>query len=534
MKIGPFVARKTGDRERAASTLIRFGAGIVSMLGAGVAIAIINQLGDLRRVDAVHDRAFTARSDQLVIRGSSFEEVFEAGDEFFDTAFNALDGGGANVGRGQRFTRFPRADLRGPGEWFNHLPARETGPNAAACTDCHREPGDGAGPAGSNVHRDPRRNGNVGQFIQRNTPHLFGGGAVQVLAEEMTESLHAQREAARQQACARGAFTQSLSAKGVSFGLITANRTAQFPCRVTFDTSAVVGVASDLVVRPFQWKGSVATVRDFVRGASHNELGVTPDELLANPNADSDGDGVVSEATVGDMTALAVYIAAQPRPTTLIELNSLGLLDSPLTPQQIAAINRGSGVFSSAGCARCHVPTLTVDDPVFFEPSRNPSYRDATFPGGANPIAAGLDPAQPNRFDFTTDLPDNPVPVSGGQTLGNFRRNSQGQALVALFGDLKRHNMGSGLAESVDEVGTGAGSFLTENLWGVASTAPYLHDGRATTLAEAILDHGGEAQNSANFFRAALDANRSNPGDTRAPDLIALLENLVLFFQEED
>jgi CxxC motif-containing protein (DUF1111 family) len=92
--------------------------------------------------------------------------------------------------------------------------------------------------------------------------------------------------------------------------------------------------------------------------------------------------------------------------------------------------------------------------------------------------------------------------------------------------------MGTGLAEPVDEVGTGAATFMTENLWGVGSTAPYLHDGRATTLAEAILEHGGEAQASAIFFRAALEANRSSPSDTRAPDLLAALENLVLFFEE--
>jgi mono/diheme cytochrome c family protein len=426
--------------------------------------------------------------------------------------------------------------LRGPGEWFNHLPARETGPNAAACTDCHREPGDGAGPAGSNVHRDPLRNGNMSQFIQRNTPHLFGGGAIQVLAEEMTEALHAQRDFARQQACSRGSFRQQLSAKGLSFGEITANRRFGSPCNVSFDTSDVEGVAADLIVRPFQWKGSVATVRDFVRGASHNELGMTPDELLANPSADSDGDGVVSEATVGDMTALAFYIAAQPRPTTLLELNSLNLLSPALTAAEIAQINRGAAVFasSSSRCARCHVPQLTVVDPVFFEPSQNANYRDKPFPGGGDPLIAGLDPAFPNQFDFTADLPDNPTLIPGGTTLGNFRRDSQGRAIVQLFGDLRRHNMGSGLAESVDEEGTGAATFLTENLWGVATTAPYMHDGRATTLAEAIMEHGGEGRDSSNFFKAALDSNRSNPADTRAPDLIAFLENLVLFFEEEE
>jgi len=34
--------------------------------------------------------------------------------------------------------------------------------------------------------------------------------------------------------------------------------------------------------------------------------------------------------------------------------------------------------------------------------------------------------------------------------------------------------MGSRLAESIDEEGTGAANFLTRNLWGMGSTAPYL------------------------------------------------------------
>jgi hypothetical protein len=532
MKRFQFWGNRTG-KPRTALRLTRAGAAVLCLLGAGAAIAIVNQFADLQRVNVVHNSAFPDHADQLTIRGEAFAEVFEDGDEFFDTKFNALDGGGANVGRGQRYTRTPRADLRGTGEWFNHLPARATGPNAAACTDCHQEPGDGGGPAAANVHRDPQRNGNLGQFIERNTPHLFGQGGIQVLAEEMTEVLQAQRDAGRQQACTRGTFTQALSAKGVSFGSITATRTGSFPCQVTFNTAAVSGVATDLVVRPFQWKGVVAFIRDFARGASHNELGLTPDELLANPDADSDGDGIVREATVGDMTALAVYLAGQPRPTTLTELNSLGLLDTPLTFAQINAINRGAVLFNSsgAGCAGCHVPQLRVDQPVFFEPSKNPNYRDATFPGGGNPLTFALDPNVPNRVNLTTDIIDNPTPIPGGTTLGNFRRNAQGQAIVELFGDLKRHNMGSGLAESVDEAGTGASNFLTENLWGVGSTAPYLHDGRATTLAEAILEHGGEAQNSANFFRAATDAARTNPSDTRAADLIAALNNLVLFMQ---
>ena len=87
-------------------------------------------------------------------------EAFELGDELFGAQFNALDGSGANVGRGQRFTRVPRADLNGPTEWKSHFPPAVTGPNAQGCFECHEQPfEDGSGTAAQNVHRDPFRTG---------------------------------------------------------------------------------------------------------------------------------------------------------------------------------------------------------------------------------------------------------------------------------------------------------------------------------------------------------------------------------------
>jgi CxxC motif-containing protein (DUF1111 family) len=50
--------------------------------------------------------------------------------------------------------------------------------------------------------------------------------------------------------------------------------------------------------------------------------------------------------------------------------------------------------------------------------------------------------------------------------------------------------------------------FITARLWGVADTAPYLHDGRATTLTEAILLHGGEAQAARDDFDALSDEEK--------------------------
>jgi len=458
----------------------------------------------------------------------AFEEAFEHGDELFETRFNVLDGVGANVGQGQRFTRVPRADLNGPGEWAQHFPARATGPNAQACNSCHAEPSDdGAGSTESNVHRDPGHTGLMDQFIQRNTPHLFAPGALQRLAEEMTDDLaHIVRNASNR-ACRDGRAGARLNTKGVEFGRISVRRVRGFPCRVRVDTDRVEGIGPDLVVRPFQWKGNEATIRSFNRGAAHNEIGMQAVELVG-AGIDGDFDGVVDELTIGDITALAVYVAAQPRPTTLLELNDLGLLEEPLTAEQIAAITRGRESFQSVGCESCHRSSLILDDPIFREPSRAASHRDELFPAGQDPRRELVDADFPVSFDLTQDQPDNVIGLPNGTEyrLGSLPRDSQGRAVVELFSDLKRHDLGADMAEPIDEAGTGRSMFLTQELWGVASTAPYMHDGRATTLTEAILFHGGEGAAARSAF-VALSTQAKQ-------DLVAFLDNLVLFKLAEE
>lgn len=450
-----------------------------------------------------------------------FRAAFDCGDELFETVFNALDGVGANVGGGQRFTRIPRADRVGAGEWATHSPVRATGPNGQACNQCHNQPfDDGAGATSGNVIRDPLHSGSLAQFIQRNTPHVFAPGALQVLAEEMTTTLQERRERSRASSCRLGgkAIPTPLSAKGVSFGDMVVR------CDGDDDTSDVRGVAADLIVRPFQWKGINATLRDFNRGAAHNELGIQPVEI-AGDDVDGDGDGVMNEAGVGDMTALSIYLAAQPRPVTKLELAGLGLLE--LTPEEGDAIRRGEAVFDDVGCNSCHRSSLTVRDPIFAEPSRNPAFRDELFPAGQDPVERGLDPDNPISFDLTADQPDNVIQVGGQEVhLGAFESTSRGGAIIRLYGDLRRHDLGPGLAESIDEAGTGASVFMTENLWGVGSTAPYMHDGRSTTLTEAILEHGGDAARSRERFLARSDSDKA--------DLIAFLDNLVLFKAPEE
>jgi hypothetical protein len=458
-------------------------------------------------------------------KGNAFSVSFERGDKLFDTELNALDGVGANVGHGARFTHVPRVDLNGPEEWASHRPARTTGPNSTSCLSCHGLPArDGAGFVATNVLRDPLRSGDVAKFIQRNAPHVFGAGALQRLAEEMTATLLQLRSDATAEACANGQASRDLLAKTVSFGRITVTRTAASPCQVQVSTAEVKGIDADLIVRPFQWKGSIGSLREFSRNAANEELGLQAVELVG-AGVDGDFDGVTDELTVGDITALAVYVAAQPRPTTRGELAALHLI-APLSDAEKQSILRGSEVFRQVGCASCHVPRLLLDDPVFTEPSQSAAYRDAVFPAGQDPLAEGLDPRYPVSFDLTSGQPDNIIHDGTEQNrvifrLGSFRKNSAGKAAILLFGDLKRHDMGPGLAEPVDETGRGASVFLTRNLWGAGSTAPYLHDGRATTLTEAILDHGGEGAAARDAF-VALQIGQQK-------DLLAFLNDMILF-----
>lgn len=522
----------------------RSGLALAAVIVIGSALGARAIITNLVLVSALHEPQAT-HVDQAELIGlvqsnqteQAFEEAFEHGDQLFATVFNAVDGVGANVGQGQRFTRVPRADLTGPGEWANHTPARATGPNAQSCNACHNQAGDdGGGSSAANVHRDPEHSGVLKNFIQRNTPHLFGAGAVQRLAEEMTGKLLAIRSGVIASTCTGppdNTQTAILTAKGVYFGTITARRSrrggsvcANSPNRrFTLDLSRVRGVDADLVIKPFQWKGSVAFIRDFNRDAAHNELGMQAVELVGD-GVDGDFDGVVDELTIGDQTALAVYVAGQPRPVTVTELATLGLAQAQ-SPDELAAIADGATQFHRSACDSCHKPSLVLDDALFSEPSQQPSYRDAIFPAGQDPVARGVDPAFPLTFDLTQDILENQVPV-GNQIvhLGNHTSNGNGGAVIALFGDLKRHDMGPGLAEGIDEVGTGAATFLTENLWGVGSTAPYLHDGRATTITEAILEHGGEAAASRAAFQGLATASQRN--------LVAFLNNLVLFKREAD
>jgi CxxC motif-containing protein (DUF1111 family) len=76
------------------------------------------------------------------------------------------------------------------------------------------------------------------------------------------------------------------------------------------------------------------------------------------------------------------------------------------------------------------------------------------------------------------------------------------------YTDLLIHDMGPGLADGVVMFAAGGSEFRTQPLWGLCHHAPFLHDGRADTVREAILAHGGEAQAARDAYAGLSEGER--------------------------
>ncbi len=73
---------------------------------------------------------------------------------------------------------------------------------------------------------------------------------------------------------------------------------------------------------------------------------------------------------------------------------------------------------------------------------------------------------------------------------------------VPLYSNLLLHNVMPADFRGMAEPGAGVGMYRTAPLWGIKDTAPYLHDGRAETLEQAIELHAGEAQGVTDAYLA--------------------------------
>lgn len=462
-------------------------AGIVDASGAGTRVpddvtvaAQLEKAVDLRRRED-YDRMLDARdpgelAEHATLTDVDFEHrhpgidtLFVVGDELFSYPFRPENGWGRNRPQGPSIGYTPVLRRVHDGA--------SGGPDAFACSSCHSKGGpDGAGTQSqvALLRGDGQR---ATRSDQRDAPHVLGLGPVQLLAREMTAELAHEAAQARTRATeSRRRVEQPLAAKGISFGRLVALPDGHL------DTSAVEGVDPDLVVKPFGWKGHQATLRGMIEESLHLhqgllskriQLGIQDGSIDPAPYGrgswdDVDQDGVSLEIDSGMLTTVVGYFAQLEVPE----------VRPPQDPALLDLFASGRTRFDAIGCAACHVPVLELADP----------HLDAAEGTGSGAFVIDV--------SRDGDGPKVEPKYAGPQTA----------YLVRLFSDLKRHDMGAGLATAADEGAIPAAQFLTRPLWGVAETAPYLHDGRAATLHEAIAMHGGEAAAARDAY-LALDEN---------------------------
>jgi CxxC motif-containing protein (DUF1111 family) len=214
----------------------------------------------------------------------------------------------------------------------------------------------------------------------------------------------------------------------------------------------------------FGWKCQISSLRDFVLAACSNELGLeVPGHHQASLTASKDFDPskITLDLDEDQCDLLVAFVRALPAPVFKPFDNGL-------------VLSRGHAVFESIGCAACHAPRLGS--------------------------VAGM----------YSDLLLHDLGVSLGDSGTYYGGTSTPAPVVDLAG-------GKELPKPVNEAAPG--EWRTAPLWGVASSAPYLHDGRAKTLDEAIRLHGGEAAATSQRYTEL-------PGDDRQA-LLALLHSLA-------
>lgn len=222
----------------------------------------------------------------------------------------------------------------------------------------------------------------------------------------------------------------------------------------------VVGADGTRGIGRFGWKASQPTLAGQVIAALHGDIGITspsrPEEALAPSQR-----AVVHAPSGGQPEIDAVKIERIAHYCRVLAVPAQRGAGS-------AEVERGRRLFNETGCASCHAPTLRTGETSPIERLRGAEFHP--------------------------------------------------------FTDLLLHDMGEALADDRRDGEASGREWRTPPLWGlglvetVGPGAAYLHDGRARTIEEAVLWHGGEAQRARDGF-AAL------PADGRAA-LLAFLNSL--------
>ena len=399
----------------------------------------------------------------------SIEALFNTGDEAFEAELDRVGGAGRHV---------PIASGR-PATVQRVHEGERGGYDSASCRSCHFSGGaDGAGTLtqvglfrGDGVH--------LSSATLRDAPHIMGLGYLMRISREIEDYLDDERRFVLNNAAVLGEpLSTTLRYQGISFGRLTGHPDG------TLDTSEVVGISPDLKIRVLGHKGRHTSLQELADEALQVHHGLISDSRVESfsdtearfseylgdgPVWDPDEDSVSYEASEAQAVLMAGYMSLLGAP----------VIQPPRSPALTLIWAEGKQIFESVGCSGCHVTTM-----------RMMSYETELAPVSAGDwsitldlLADGMEP-KPRNLDFGPD--DNNIVPAG--------------VPVMAFTDFKRHDMGPELADDVDEAlpyGDGVVDrrlWVTRPLWGLADTAPYLHDGRASTVEEAIQMHGGEAE----------------------------------------
>jgi hypothetical protein len=205
-----------------------------------------------------------------------------------------------------------------------------------------------------------------------------------------------------------------------------------------------------------------------------------------------------------------------------------GALVSPLvSSQQLSIVRRfNTNIAALQTAPAFHMEALTAQDQLSasIKKLRSPLTAEAARTPASSRAVAPQTSVVGQDYVIPLSLPDSDVTDF---QLPRLPRNSDGTIDVPLFSDLKRHNMGTFLSDppspqisqgtDVANINTEAPQYLTRPLWGVADTGPWLHDGRAMTLTEAILMHGDSASKSGSDAAPVIDAfEKLKPNEQQA------------------
>jgi CxxC motif-containing protein (DUF1111 family) len=198
----------------------------------------------------------------------------------------------------------------------------------------------------------------------------------------------------------------------------------------------------------FGWKAQTATLSEFVRAAAAVEMGLdVPGHTQAADPRVPPLKAAGLDINAGECDALVAYVSSLPAPQPLARAN----------PKDGRALKAGRALFRTVGCAECHIPQL----------------------GGVENLYSDL-----LLHVMNADLGDTPA-------YGAFLASSDAEPAKAKpAGAAPARRAGAATDEE----------WRTPPLWGLRDSAPYLHDGRAGTIDEAIRLHGGEASASAQRY----------------------------------